>query len=388
MFYRSLHNSLTEALERQAAVVLLGPRQVGKTTLALQVTEDCPSIYLDLESPEDLQKLSDPLLYLRSQKDKLVILDEIQRAPDLFLVLRGLIDEYRRQGNPNGHFLLLGSASLDLLQQSSESLAGRIAQLELTPFTAAEVGEDEERQLWLRGGFPESFLAKKETFSYKWRKDFIKSYLERDIPQFGSRLPAETLRRFWTMLAHVQGGLLNAAQLALSLGVSVQSVLRYLDLLVDLLLVRRLSPYHTNVGKRLVKSPKVFIRDTGLLHALLGLPDQETLLGHPILGASFETFVIENCLNCAGDDVHGYFYRSAAGAEIDLVLEFADQTLWAVEVKHSLSPKLQRGFFHAREDLQPERSFVIYPGKERYPLREGVEAICLKDFLGELAAAT
>lgn len=383
MIIRSLQKTLLKALARQPSVVLLGPRQVGKTTLALQVSEEKDSIYLDLESPEDLRKLSDPLLYLRSHENMLIILDEIQRVPDLFLSLRGLIDERRRKGQPVGHFLLLGSASLDLLKQSSETLAGRISQLELTPLTALEISEsqDEYIQLWVRGGFPNSYLSENDQLSFEWRHDFIRSYLERDIPQLGPRIPSETLRRLWIMLAHIQGNLLNASQLAKNLGVSVQTITRYIDLLVDLLLVRRLQPFHANIGKRLVKSPKVYIRDSGLLHSLLGVKDAEALQSHPIVGASFESFVIENCLNCAPFGTNAYFYRTAAGAEIDLLLEMPDRSLWAIEIKRSLSPKIQKGFYHAQEDLKPDRSFVIYAGKEYYPLNENIEVIGLYDFL-------
>ncbi len=386
MINRFLQNTLQQTLLRQPAVVLLGPRQVGKTTLAHQLIDTQNSMYLDLESPEDLQKLADPLLYLRTHESHLVILDEIQRVPDLFLSLRGLIDERRRNGQPAGHFLLLGSASLELLKQSSESLAGRIAQLELTPFTVLEVAEYDKdfMKLWLKGGFPESFLQENDSFSFEWRRDFIKSYLERDIPQLGPKIPAETLRRFWIMLAHVQGGLLNASQLANNLGVSVQTITRYIDLLVDLLLVRRLQPYYINVGKRLVKSPKVYIRDSGLLHTLLGIKDLESLQSHPVMGASFESFVIENCLNCAPAYTNAYFYRTSVGAEIDLVLEMPDKTLWAIEIKRSLNPRLQKGFYYAQADLKPQRSFVIYAGHERYPLANNVEAINLYDFLVEL----
>ena len=387
MITRLLQKKLQKALSRQAAVVLLGPRQVGKTTLAHQVSETRDSIYLDLESPEDLQKLSDPLLYLRSHESRLVILDEIQRVPNLFLSLRGIIDERRRKGHPSGHFLLLGSASLDLLKQSSESLAGRIAQLELCPFTALEVAQEDKdlTNLWLKGGFPNSFLESNDLFSFEWRQDFIKTYLERDIPQLGPRIPSETLRRFWSMLAHVQCSLLNASQIAKALGVSVQTITRYIDLLVDLLLVRRLQPFHGNVGKRLVKSPKVYIRDSGLLHALLGIKDFETLQGHPILGGSFEAFVIENCLNCAPSSTQAYFYRTTSGAEVDLLLEMPDKSLWAIEIKRSLSPKLQKGFYYAQADLGPKRCFVIYAGRERYFLEENIEAISLYEFLKELS---
>lgn len=386
MIERILQKTLQEALLRQPAVVLLGPRQVGKTTLARQVSMGKPSIYLDLESPEDLQKVADPLLYLRNHASHLVILDEIQRVPHIFLSLRGIIDERRRQGHPSGHFLLLGSASLELMKQSSESLAGRIAQLELSPFTALEVPEygKDFMRLWLKGGFPNSFLEENDGYSFEWRRDFIRSYLERDIPQLGPRIPAETLRRFWTMLAHVQSSLLNASTLAVNLGVSVQSVTRYIDLLVDLLLVRRLQPYHKNGSKRLVKSPKVYIRDAGLLHALLGIKDAEALQSHPIVGASFEAFVMENCLNSAPKHTQAYFYRTSSGAEIDLVLEMPDQSLWAIEIKRSLTPKLQKGFYFAQEDLKPARSFVVYAGHERYFIQDNVEAIGLYDFLREL----
>ncbi|MBL9028954.1 MAG: ATP-binding protein [Caedimonas sp.] len=386
MMTRFLQTKLQQTLLRKPAVVLLGPRQVGKTTLAHQISETQNSIYLDLESPEDLQKLSDPLLYLRSHESRLVILDEIQRVPNLFLSLRGIIDERRRKDRLSGHFLLLGSASLDLLKQSSESLAGRVAQLEMTPFTVLEVAQNSEdfMNLWVKGGFPNSFLETNDLFSFEWRQDFIKTYLERDIPQLGPKIPSETLRRFWTMLAHVQCSILNASQLAKGLGVSVQTITRYIDLLVDLLLVRRLQSFHGNVGKRLVKSPKIYIRDSGLLHALLGIKDFETLQGHPVMGGSFEAFVIENCLNCAPSHTNAYFYRTTSGAEIDLLLEMPDKSLWAIEIKRSLSPKLQKGFYYARADLEPKRSFVIYAGRERYSLEENIEAINLYDFLVEL----
>ncbi len=279
MIPRRLLSAVEAALSRQPAAVLLGPRQAGKTTLALAIADTRPSAYLDLERPADRQKLADPELYLRGHEDELVILDEIQRLPELFAALRGLIDQGRRRGQRAGRFLLLGSASLDLIRQASETLAGRVAHLELSPFDALEVGEDSEAldRLWLRGGFPESFLAPDDAASLAWRGDFVRSYLERDIPQLGPRIPAETLRRFWTMLAHSQGSLLNAARLGAGLGVSGQTVARYLDLLVDLLLVRRLEPLHRNVGKRLVKSPKVYVRDSGIAHALLAIEGSEAL---------------------------------------------------------------------------------------------------------------
>ena len=273
-------------MESQAGVVLLGPRQVGKTTLAQDIAESRDAVYLDMERAADRQVLEEPDLYLDEQADRLVVIDEVQLLPNLFKALRGQIDRRRRQGHRFGQFLLLGSASNTLLHQSAESLAGRVSYHELTPFTLPEIGANAMSALWLRGGFPNSHLAKSDRASRTWREEFTRTYLERDIPSFGLRIPAETLRRFWTMLAHEQGGLLNAAKLAGNLGVSGQSVARYLDLLAELMLVRRLPPWHSNAGKRLVKSPKVYIRDPGLTHALLGIETQEDLLGHPVVGGS------------------------------------------------------------------------------------------------------
>lgn len=308
-----------------------------------------------------------------------MILDEIHLVPGLFAVLRGLIDEARRRGQGQGRYLVLGSASPDLLRQSSETLAGRISYLELPPFSVREV-EDVDR-LWLRGGFPESYLARSGAASGRWRRDFIRTYLERDIPQLGPRIPAETLRRFWTMLAHHQGGLHNAASLARGLAVDGKTIAKYLDLFVDLLLVRRLPAWHRNTGKRLTRSPKVYVRDSGLLHQLLGIGDREALLGHPIVGASWEGFLIENILNTAPDGVQACFYRTAAGAEIDLILEPEGHDPIAIEIKRSLSPKASRGFHNACADIGAGQAFVLYPGDERYPLGDSVEAIGLMDLL-------
>ncbi|MBE0437674.1 MAG: ATP-binding protein [Methylomicrobium sp.] len=363
------------------AVALLGPRQAGKTTLALEIAERYPSIYLDLESLSDQAKLQNAELYLAEHQDKLVILDEVQRAPNLFQSLRGLIDRGRRQGRRFGRFLLLGSASIELLQQSSETLAGRIAYLELTPFDALELAEEQTDLLWLRGGFPDSVLSNRNDASIQWRQNFIRTYLERDIPRLGPRIPAETLRRFWTMLAHNQGELLNAAKLASSLGVDGKTVSRYLDLLVDLLLVRRLKPWHGNSGKRLVKSPKTYVRDSGLVHALLGIIDKESLLGHPVCGQSWEGFVIENCLSVAPQHSEAHFYRSSAGAECDLLITFPDQTVWAIEIKRSVAPRLQKGFYFAQDDVKPQAAFVVYSGKESYPISDGVRATGLIELL-------
>lgn len=332
MIPRRLAAALDAALAEAPAVALLGPRQVGKTTLALAVADARPSVYLDLESEADRAKLSEPRLYLEQHADKLIILDEIHRAPQLFAELRGLIDQGRRSGRSTGRFLILGSASIDLLKQSSESLAGRIRYLELGPIDAGEVGRERLQALWLRGGFPESLLAASDAASLRWRRDFIRTYLERDIPQLGPRIPAETLRRFWTMLAHQQAGLLNAAALARALVVDGKTVARYLDLLVDLLLVRRLPPWQRNVGKRLVKSPKVYVRDSGLVHALLSISDHEALLAHPVAGASWEGLVIESLLAAAPTGTEASFYRTSAGAEIDLLLELPGQSKpWAIE---------------------------------------------------------
>jgi predicted AAA+ superfamily ATPase len=287
MIKRQIQPILEERLSQSPAVVLIGPRQVGKTTLAIDIGTSRPSIYLDLESDSDRAKLSDPESYLSEHADKLVIIDEVHRLPNLFRSLRGIIDHGRRQGQENGRFLLLGSASIDLLKQSGETLAGRISYLELSPLNSLEVANDGLDTLWVRGGFPKSFLASTDKASLRWRLDFIRSYLEKDIQQFGPRIPAETLRRFWMMLAHNQGTLLNTAQLGRNLGVDGKTIANYLDLLVDLLLVRRLVPWHSNEGKRLVRSPKVFVRDCGLVHALLKINDKESLLGHPIVGQSW-----------------------------------------------------------------------------------------------------
>ena len=374
-------------LNQFPAVALLGPRQVGKTTLAGLIAEERTSVYLDLEDAVDREKLADAALYLSVHEDKLVILDEVQRMPELFQTLRSLIDKGRRRDVRAGRFLLLGSASMDLLKQSSESLAGRIAYVELGPFNMLEMESDACEKLWIRGGFPDSFLAESDGASAVWRENFIRTYLERDIPQLGPRVPAETLRRFWTMLAHVQGGTLNAAQIARSLSVDGKTVARYLDLLVDLLLVRRLPPFYTNVGKRLVKSPKVYVRDSGIVHSLLGLDDRDAVLGHPVAGGSWEGFVLENLLDAVPERAKACFYRTAAGAEIDLVLEMPGGEQWAVEIKRGLAPKLDKGFHHARKDLKPARSFIVYSGDDRYPKGEGIEVIGLGELVSFVRGA-
>ena len=384
MIERLLSPLISSALGQFPAVALLGPRQVGKTTLAIELGEKLDAQYLDLESDQDLIKLEQPELYLADHLDKLVILDEVHRVPRLFPVLRGLIDRARRKGIRSGHYLLLGSASPDLLKQSGESLAGRISYFELEPFHVLEVDPLKLDDLWLRGGFPDSFLAANSSHSLRWRLDFIRTYLERDIPQFGPRIATETLRRFWVMLSHHQGGLLNTAQFARNLGVDVKTIGSYLDLLVDLFLIRRLVPWHANLGKRLIKSPKVYVRDSGIVHALLNIKDKEVLVSHPIVGLSWESFIIENLLSCTRERAQAYFYRSAGGAEIDLLMLWPDGCLWAIEIKRSLTPKVSRGFHSACEDLEPARKWVVYPGKERYRLAADVEAIPLPDLANEI----
>lgn len=377
---------LVRALSRQAAVALLGPRQVGKTTLALAVAAQRRSVYLDLEDPDDRRRLAEPALFLGALDDHLVVLDEIHRVPELFQPLRGIIDRGRRAGKGVGRFLILGSASVDLLRQTGESLAGRVAMLELTPLTALEVGDRqaERERLWQRGGFPESYLAAGEEASLAWRKDFIRTYLERDIATFGVRVPAATLERLWTMLAHRQGTLLNASALARALEVSAQSVTRYIDLLVDLLLVRRLPPLAANVGKRLVKSPKVYIRDSGLVHALLGIPTLTALSGHPVVGHSWEGFVIETLLAVLPWRASAFFYRTSAGGEIDLVIEHGDGERWAIEIKRSLSARARRGFHTACADIGASRAFIVHAGDDRFPVSESVEGIGVRALAEEL----
>jgi predicted AAA+ superfamily ATPase len=387
MIERGDRKSVETSLENQAGVVLLGPRQVGKTTLAQDIAESRDAVYLDMERSADRQVLEEPDLYLDEQVGRLVVIDEVQLMPGLFKALRGQIDRRRRQGYRTGQFLLLGSASNTLLHQSAESLAGRVSYHELTPFILSETGADSISALWLRGGFPDSFLAKNDKTSLTWREDFIRTYLERDVPAFGLRIPAETLRRFWTMLAHEQGGLLNAAKLAGSLGVSGQSVARYLDLLVDLMLVRRLPPWHSNAGKRLVKSPKVYIRDSGLAHALLGIETQEDLLGHPVVGGSWEGFSIENLIAAAPRGTEASFYRSSAGAEVDLMLKLPRGTLWAIEIKRTTSPKVTRGFHIATEELDVSERILVYADEKEVPGQGGVRAMPLISAMERLASA-
>lgn len=375
MIDRRLRPRLNFLLHHNPAVALLGPRQSGKTTLALEIARQQSSVYLDLEDENDRAKLTNPSQYLEDHESDLVILDEVHRVPEIFQQLRGVIDRGRRRGKANGRLLLLGSAAMDLLKQSGESLAGRVSYLELGPFDVLEAGAAATDTLWVRGGFPRSFLAESDDLSLKWRRDFTRTYLERDIPQFGPRIPAETLRRFWTMLAHNQAQILNAASLARGLAVDGKTVAGYLDLLVDLLVVRRLPAWHRNVGKRLVKSPKVYVRDTGIAHALLGIRDKEALLGHPVVGQTWESFIIETLITTAPDGSEAHYYRTSNGTEIDLLLTLPNRELWAIEVKRSSAPKIERGFHSACADLKPHKRFFVYAGIERFPLDKTTDAI-------------
>ena len=388
MIYRRSLEQVRTALSRQAVVGLIGPRQSGKTTLALDLAVETDALYLDLETRADRNKLVDPALFLEAFEERLVILDEIHRVPEIFQELRGLVDRGRRKGIRTNRFLVLGSASIDLLRQSGESLAGRIEYVELNPLDVIDAAPDnlELTRLWIRGGFPDSFLAASENDSFEYRRNFIRTYLERDIPQFGVRIPAETLERLWTMLAHSQGSLLNASKLAAGLGITAPTVTSYVDLLSDLLLVRRLPSHHANVKKRLVKSPKVYVRDSGLVHALLGLADFNEIAGHPVVGPSWEGFVIENLLTAAPPATKASFYRTAAGAEIDLLLTLpGNHGVWAIEIKRGSATGLGKGFHHARADLKPEKCFIVNSGDSRFPVSADIEAIGLRQMTESLS---
>ena len=382
MYDRQYQQKLSQLLQQFPAVGLLGARQVGKTTLAFAQKALYPdALYLDLELPSAQRQLDDPEAFLMAHAQQLVILDEVQRMPGLFGILRGVIDQRRRLGQAHGQFLLLGSATGVLLQQSSESLAGRVAFVELPPLQATEIFSGDSsvadlNALWVRGGFPLSWLAPNDDASMTWREVFISTYLEKDIPALGPRIPATTLRRLWTMLAHYQGDLLDQSKLAAALAIRGQTVGSYIDLLCDLMLVRRLPAWHGNVGKRLVRSPKIYVRDSGLVHALLGLPHLDAVLSHPVAGASWEGFVIDHLMNAA-PQAQASFYRTSNGAEVDLVLTFRNQQTWTIEIKRSSAPTVSRGYHQAATDLGAARKLLVAPVAQSYPTKDGIEVLGL-----------
>ena len=395
MITRSLENRFNRALDSMPVVALLGPRQVGKTTLALEIAGkrlEKKWTYLDLELESDLSKLTDAESYLKGFEGRLLIIDEVQRRPELFPLLRGLVDARKRKGEKTAQFLLLGSASRDLLYQSSESLAGRIRYLELSPFKVWELHQHDPlgfnvNKLWFRGGFPDSYLAASDEDSWEWRNDFIATYVERDLPGMGPRIPSARMKIFWTMLAHFHGQQIVYSSLGKSLEVSHTTIKTYLDILTDFYMVRQIQPWSGNTKKRLVKSPKIYLRDTGLLHKLLNIPSYESLLGNPMIGASWEGFVAENIILQLTDQWRYSYYRSSTQAEIDLVLEGPDDEVWAIEIKRSAAPQISRGFHTAAEDIKATRKFVVYPGSERFPMGQSTEAIGLVDFLKLLTSS-
>ncbi len=368
---------------------MLGVRQVGKTTLARGLAEDIKSVYLDLELPKDLVRLKDPTTFLESHSDKLIILDEIQHMPDIFLILRGLIDQNRWKGRNAGQFLILGSASMDLLRQSYESLAGRISYIEMTGLNIMETGDSRKdiQNLWMRGGFPNSYLAEDNEMSIDWLENLIKTYLERDIPQLGFQIPAVRLRRLWTMLAHLQGETINYSKLASNLEVDSKTVSNYIDILTDLLLVRRIEPWNTNVKKRLIKSPRFYVRDSGVLHRLLCIDNYNMLLSNPILGKSWEGFVVENIHSVMPRFAETYFYRTAVGAEVDLVIKMPNSEIWAVEIKFGVAPKLGKHFSQTCNDVGATHKFVVYGGDDEFPIGDNIRMISLPKIMEKLIVA-
>lgn len=381
MIKRKLQKIVLDSLNQFPAVGVIGPRQVGKTTLVREIFNEAQSAtYLDLELPSDFAKLDDPEYYFSMLSSKLIIIDEIQRLPNLFPILRSLIDKENRSRK----YILLGSASPTLLRSSAESLAGRIKYHELMPFSISEFKNEKEFSLnrfWMRGGFPLSYLSMSEQNSYSWLNAFVQTFLERDIPQLGINVPAVQMRKFWMMLAHNHGQLWNASTIAKGLGITAPTVRNYLDILTETFITRQLQPYYANIKKRLVKSPKIYLRDSGILHALLGIQSLDGLLSHPVAGFSWEGFVIEEIIKNFDERFEFNFYRSQAGAEVDLVLSRGNTPKYLVEIKNSFAPKLTRSFSIAHQDFDMLKSYVIYPGKDSFKLRENVEVISLQDFI-------
>lgn len=380
MIKRKIRLEIENSLSFSPIVGILGSRQIGKTTLAKELQNKyVDSIYLDLELPSDVNKLTDAEFYFKQNSNKLLIIDEIQKKPELFPILRAIVDQNRKPGM----FLILGSASPDVLKQSAESLAGRIIYHELPQLQLSEIGFTEEsiKSLWLKGGYPDSYLAANEDFSFQWRNSFIQTFLERDIPQFGLRVPATQLRKFWIMLAHNHGQLWNGSKIANSLGVTQPTTKHYLDILTDTFTIRQLNPFIANTKKRLIKSPKVYVRDSGIVHTLLGIKTYDDLLSHPVAGHSWEGFIIEQIINHIKNSYEFYFYRTNAGAELDLVLTKGNLNSIAVEVKLTLSPKLGKSFWNSFEELECKEGYVIYPGEEVFKLAENVTACPIKYFI-------
>lgn len=377
MIIRELQKSIQQSIKEFPITGILGSRQVGKTTLAKAIKECLAKrmIYIDLELPSDRDKLRDPELYLRQFPDDVVIIDEIQRMPELFPLMRALVD----QGVKKGRFLILGSASPELIRHASESLAGRIVYHELAPLNLRETGYESLTKLWLRGGYPESFLAGNDERSFAWREAYIRTYLEMDIPRLGIQIPSLQLRRFWSMIAHSHGQLWNASKLAGSLGLSAPTIRRYLDILSETFIARQIQPYYANIKKRLVKSPKVYIRDSGLLHTLLKIMTLDDLQSHPLLGSSWEGFIMEQIISALPGRRDIYFYRTSAGAELDLLFFNKRNKPVAIEIKYSLSPGISKGFRNAFEDLSCAKGFIVYPGEESYPLAEKIFTLPAKN---------
>lgn len=371
-----LLRQVEDSLKLNPVTAILGPRQSGKTTLAREIGRRENAAYFDLEDPQDQARLANPQLTLEALRG-VVILDEIQRRPELTMLLRVLAD---RSPLPC-RFILVGSASPDLMRQTSDSLAGRVHFLDMGGFTLGEVGDDQRDRLWLRGGFPLSFLADNDEDSRQWRLSLVRTFLERDMPQLGVQIPAEMLRRFWTMLAHDHGQVWNGSEIGASLGVSHHTTRKYLDLLCGAYVVRQLQPWFENLGKRVVKSPKVYVRDSGLLHALLGIPDFAALQGHPKLGASWEGFVIEQILSWAGER-NACFWATHSRAELDLMV-MAKGKRWGFEVKYQDAPAITKSMRIAMQDLKLERLWVVYPGQTGYPMDEKIECVSLSQ-LGQI----